>query len=227
MKLLDRIRDRRPVDEERVLLVLELAVQPVNQHPHDAPLQDGHGLLLGLPVVAHKVAPARALALLVVLVAVGVGAGDVAHLVGLGEVVPDVVREGRLLVRPVVLPVVAAFDLLGARLPHVHHLTRPLAGLRDEESGVEDDLALGVVVWRDVQILGHGNESVGFVVPEVHEPLDGKLEVGDDGIGVEEYHVVVRLESLLENADLDPCTVSVGVVAGLDESVVIAVDQRY
>jgi hypothetical protein len=56
-----------------------------------------------------------------------------------------------------------------------------------------------------VRIVGKGQRvGVGVKLPVVHEPLEGKIEVVENGIGVKENAGLVLLEDLGQNRGLLP-----------------------
>jgi hypothetical protein len=216
------------VEEEVVYPLVEVPVQVDDLLLGQRVVQLLDGRVLAEPVVADKhtiaVRPAPGPGHPVALVAV-----DDAEVLLVVVVVPHVVRHSRLLVRPVIRPL-GAVGVARARravLPALEHVRRLLAALADEEARVPHDLAPGVAVVRDPGVLGGGEHDVLVDVPEAHEPLEGQADVLEDGVGVEEDDDVVRLEGLAHDGHLDPCAVSIFVLRGADEAVVVAVDEGW
>lgn len=130
-------------------------------------------------------------------------AGDF-HNLGAGGVVvpPDVLGEGFLLVRPVLLPLAATRVLFFERafFPSGEHFERIGERLRDYDARVEGEFAFAVVggVFVAVEDLPcverHRDGGRGRDAPAVEEPFDGELEVLDCGVGVDEDDELVGFE---------------------------------
>lgn len=207
-----------------VLLGVEVAMHPAHEQVQHGLLQVPHREVLVEPVMADE--DAAALLVANVRRAVAVHARNHPQLVRRVVVVPHVVAKGRLLVRPVLVPVAALLVALARRalVPHVEELLRAVALLRDDEARVPHDPAVVVAVAPGVGILGHGDECLGRDVPHAHQPLEGHVRVHEDGVGVEEDDKVVRLEGLLDHRDLDPGAMAAFVGGCADEAVVVSVD---
>lgn len=132
--------------------------------------------------------------------AVGVGAGELLNVVGV--VVADESAESAL-VSGSAGRVGAELDafgvlavLLGTSRPCVHNLVGLGVVLRDDEASVEHDLSKLVLVVLAVGVDGKGERVVGGAdVPEVQEPLERKIKVLEDGVGIEVYARLVLLEN--------------------------------
>lgn len=95
--------------------------------------------------------------------------------------------------------------LLGASRPGVHDLVRLGVVLRNDEAGVEHELAELVLVVLAVGVHGQGQGVVARIeVPKVQQPLKGKVEVLEDGVGVEVQTGLVLLEDGGDDGGLFP-----------------------
>lgn len=203
---------------------METVVQAIHKRLENGLVKVAHGVILVEPVMPHKDTSASLVAN--VRGTVAVHAGDRSKLLVRVVIVANVVGESSLLVRPVLCPLLASVVLLlgGTGLPVGEELLGALALAGDDEAGVPHGLALVVAVAGGVGVAGHGDEGVVGDVPEGHEPLEGHVGVHEDGVGVEEDDKLVRLEGFLDHGHLDPCAVSVRVVGGSNESIVVAVN---
>lgn len=115
--------------------------------------------------------------------------------------------------------------LLGASCPGVHDLIGLGVVLRDDEAGVEHELAKLVLVVLAVGVDGQGEGVVARVqVPVVQKPLEGEVEVLEDGVGVEIQANLVLLEDGGDDGGLLPrCATVLGLLNG-DKVVLVAVD---
>lgn len=128
-----------------------------SQRRHDAPAQQFRCLMLMLPVVTDKHALALTIPIQGVLVTVRVIAWYVLDIVSPVELVPDVVRKGTLLVRPLEVPVFASWDASWAIFPSLEHVLGTLTGLGDDEASVENEIASRVIISFPVEIVGHSH----------------------------------------------------------------------
>lgn len=163
-------------------------------------------VLLSGPEMLDELAVAARLAL---GEAVGLSAGQVLDV--LGEIVADVGTEATLIgglsgtVLSELDTVGVLSTLVGAVLPLAENLEGLLVVLENDKTSVEVDLVVLIHVVLVVRIVGKGQRvGVGVKLPVVHEPLEGKVEVVEDGIGVKENAGLVLLEDLGQNRGLLP-----------------------
>lgn len=162
--------------------------------------------VLSSPQVADETALAFGIA---VRETVGVGAGELLDVVGI--VVADESAETALVSRSAGR-VGAELDtfgvlavLLGTSRPCVHNLVGLGVVLRDDEAGVEHELSKLVLVVLAVGVDSKGERVVGGAdVPVVQEPLEGKIKVLEDGVGIEVYARLVLLEDGGDDGGLFP-----------------------
>lgn len=152
-------------------------------------------------------------------------AGQRDNFVGERVFVAKVVTEGGLFVAPFVPPfrAIGIFFVGYTVLPCIEHLGCAIAGLGDDESRVEVDVAALVAVKVAVGVEGHGEHGLLGDVPVIKEPFEREVVIVENGIGVHENDVVVCFEGFADHGDFNPGLVSVGVAGGLDEFVVVAV----
>lgn len=182
--------------------------------------------VLSSPQVTDEAALALGIA---VRETVGVGAGELLDVVGI--IVSDKGAETALISRAAgrVCAELDAFGvlavLLGTSRPGVHNLVGLGVVLRDDESGVEHELAKLVLVVLAVRVDGQGERVVGGAnVPVVQKPLERKVEVLEDGVGIEVQAGLVLLEDGGDDRGLFPRSTTVlGLLDG-DKVVFVAVD---
>jgi hypothetical protein len=185
-----------------VLLVEDLEVVAGNL------LADGNvePVVLASPQVLDELAIASRLGL---GETVGLSALELLYVIG--EIVANVGTEATLvrgLARAVVLELVAlrvGAALLRAGLPSIKDFKGLGVVLGNDEASVEVDLAefiLVVLVGR----VGSKGKRVGVLmkVPPVHHPLEGKVKVVEDGVGVEVQADLVVLEDFSHDRGLLP-----------------------
>jgi hypothetical protein len=140
---------------------------------------------------------------------VGVGAGELLDV--LGVVVADEGAEtalvsgsaGRVGAELDAFGVLAV--LLGTSRPCVHDLVGLGVVLRDNEASVEHELSKLVLVVLAVGVDSKGERVVGGAdVPVVQEPLKRKVEVLEDGVGIEVQARLVLLEDGGDDGGLFP-----------------------
>lgn len=182
--------------------------------------------VLSSPQVADEAALALGIA---VRETVGVGAGELLDVVGV--VVADKSAEtalvsgsaGRVGAELDAFGVLAV--LLGASRPRVHNLVGLGVVLRDDEAGVEHELSKLVLVVLAVGVNSKGERVVGGAdVPVIQEPLKGKIEVLEDGVGIEVQARLVLLEDGGDDRCLFPRRATVLGLFDGDKVVLVAVD---
>lgn len=209
------------------LLVEKLLVEQLKIAPGDL-LADKHldPAVLARPQVADEASFALGIA---VRETVGVGAGQLPDVVGV--VVSDKGAEAALVGGPAgrvgaeldALGVLAV--LLGASRPGVHDLVRLGVVLRHDEARVEHELAELVLVVLAVGIDGQGEGVVARVeVPKVQQPLERKVEVLEDGVGIKVQAGLVLLEDGGDDGCLFPRGAAILGLLNGDKVVLIAVD---
>lgn len=163
-------------------------------------------VLLSGPEMLDELAVAARLAL---GEAVGLSARQILDV--LGVIVADVCTEATLIgglsgtVLSELDTVGVLSTLVGAVLPLAENLEGLLVVLENDETSVEVDLVVLIHVVLVVRIVGKGQRvGVGVKLPVVHEPLEGKVEVVENGIGVKENAGLVLLEDLGQNRGLLP-----------------------
>lgn len=115
--------------------------------------------------------------------------------------------------------------LLRAGVPLVEDLVGLVVVLGDDETSVEIDVAELVLVVLSVGISGKGERVGGGVkVPVVHEPLEGEVEVVEDGVRVEVDAGIVLLEDLGHDVGLLPGITAILVGVDIDIVVLVTVD---
>jgi hypothetical protein len=97
--------------------------------------------------------------------------------------------------------------------------------LRDDETSVEHELAELVLVVLTIGVNGEGEGVVdGVDVPVVQKPLKGKIEVLEDGIGIEIDASLVLLEDGGDDRGLFPRSATILRLLDGDEIVLVTVD---
>ena len=130
--------------------------------------------------------------------------------------------------------VVVALRVFGSRgraIPPILQQIEGLVVLRDNhETGVDPGRALGVehggfAAIGPLGVLSDGDGVlVGVDLPVVHEPLDGHVEVVEDGITVDVDDNVVLFEELGDDGGFQPRASTVLAIFDLDVVVRVAVD---
>lgn len=147
-------------------------------------------------------------------------------------VVADVFAESGLLVEAGLLPLraVCVAGVVGALVPCLQNGQGLLVVLDNHEAGVGVGTveAVGIVLglFCAPRVFGHDERMVRFHVPVVEHPFDRDVQEAESSIGVEEDDEFVVLNVVCKCRGLDPGGVSVFELAGLDELVVVAMDER-
>jgi len=147
-------------------------------------------------------------------------------------IVADVFAKRGLLMEPRSLPLraVCVAYVIWAFVPGLknRHYLRCILDDHEASVGVCAVKAVRVVLRRlwVPWVLGHCDSVTLFNIPVIQHPLDGYVEEAESSVGIEKYDELVVLDVICQCRRLDPRRVSVFKIGGVDELVVVAVDER-
>jgi hypothetical protein len=144
-------------------------------------------------------------------------------------VVADVFAKGGLLVELGLLPLGAVLvsNVVWTLVPGLENGHCVLVVLHNHEAGIGVGAVetVGVVLGLSgiPGILGHDKRVLRLDVPVVQHPLDGEMDEAEGSVGIEEHDEFVVFDVVGQRRRLDPGSMAVLKLGGVNEFVVVAV----